>query len=66
MASSAAWAFAYYWGGSFYLFYMVSPPDTATRVYKIGSEGTLNVHIDNTGLEIVGAGVSTCAPVIVL
>jgi hypothetical protein len=64
MATSAAWAFAF-WGGSFYLFYMLSPPDESTRVYRIDAEGVLTTHIDVTGLRIVGAGVSTCAPIIV-
>lgn len=58
----AAWAFAY-WGGSFYLFYMVDPPDTSTQVYKLEYDGTLVKYIANTGLVVVGAGVSTCAPV---
>ena len=62
-ATSAAWAFAF-WGGSFYLFYMLSPPDLNTRVYRIDNEGVLTTHIDDTGTQIVGAGVSTCAPLI--
>ena len=61
--SSAAWAFAY-WGGSFYIFYMVSPPDDSTNVYKLEYDGTVTEFIPNTGLVIVGAGVSTCAPVV--
>lgn len=60
--SSAAWAFAY-WGGSFYIFYMVNPPNSSTVVYKLDYDGTVTTHIANTGLVIVGAGVSTCAPV---
>ena len=60
---SAAWAFAY-WGGSFYIFYMVEPPDTSTYVYKLEYDGTLTTYIPNTGLRIVGAGVSTCAPIV--
>lgn len=63
-ATSAAWAFAF-WGGDFYLFYEVDPPDSSTNVYKLGAEGQFGLYIANTGLRIVGAGVSTCAPVIV-
>jgi hypothetical protein len=59
---SAAWAFAY-WGGSFYIFYMVSPYDSSTVVYKLEYDGTVSTFIADTGLVIVGAGVSTCAPI---
>jgi hypothetical protein len=59
---SAAWAFAY-WGGSFYIFYMVDPPNSSSQVYKLEYDGTLVNYIPNTGLVIVGAGVSTCAPI---
>jgi hypothetical protein len=59
---SAAWAFAY-WGGSFYIFYMVNPPNSSSVVYKLNYDGTVTTHIANTGLVIVGAGVSTCAPI---
>ncbi|MBW2522775.1 MAG: hypothetical protein JRI23_01305 [Deltaproteobacteria bacterium] len=58
----AAWAFAY-WGGSFYVFYMVDPPNTSTQVYKVEYDGTVANYIPNTGLVVVGAGVSTCAPI---
>ncbi len=63
-ATSAAWAFAF-WGGDFYVFYEVEPPDSSTNVYKLEPEGQFGLYIGNTGLRIVGAGVSTCAPVIV-
>ena len=63
-ATSAAWAFAF-WGGDFFLFYEVEPPDSSTNVYKLEPEGQFGIYIPNTGLRIVGAGVSTCAPVIV-
>jgi hypothetical protein len=29
-------------------------------------DGTLTVYIPDTGLRIVGAGVSTCAPVVII
>jgi hypothetical protein len=59
---SMAWAFAY-WGGEFYIFYMVSPPDSSSNVYKLNYNGTVTKYIANTGIVIVGAGVSTCAPI---
>lgn len=58
----AAWAFAY-WGGSFYIFYMVDPPNSSTQVYKLEYDGTIVNYIPDTGLVVVGAGVSTCAPI---
>lgn len=57
-----AYAFAY-WGGSFYIFYQVNPIDTSTNVWKLDAGGGVIKYIPNTGLRIVGAGVSTCAPV---
>jgi hypothetical protein len=51
------------WGGSFYIFLKVTPPDTSTTVYRV-QDGVLSVHIPDTGLQIIGAGVSTCAPVV--
>ena len=62
--TEAAWAFAF-WGGDFYVFYQVNPPDTSTNVWKLDREAGLQRYIPNTGMRIVGAGVSTCAPVIV-
>lgn len=58
----AAWAFAF-WGGDFWLFLM-RVGDTDTTVYRVnGSTGAMSVALANTGRSIVGAGVSTCAPV---
>lgn len=58
-----AWAFAF-WGGDFYLFYK-SQEDPSSRVFKLkSSDGTVQEILTNTGYFIVGAGVSTCAPVI--
>ncbi len=60
----AGWAYAFaFWGGSFYIFYVIDGIDTSTNVWKLGMDGTLTLHLPNTGLRIVGAGVSTCAPV---
>jgi len=58
----AAWAFAF-WGGDFYLFLMRTD-DPDTTVYKLDHKsGELGVALSGTGRRIVGAGVSTCAPV---
>lgn len=57
-----AYAFAY-WGGAFYIFYQVDDYDDSTNVWKLDMDGTLSKYIPNTNLRIVGAGVSTCAPV---
>jgi len=57
-----AWAFAF-WGGHFYLFYKTTFQDS-TNVYRMPVEGgELELIAENTGYYIVGAGVSTCAPV---
>jgi hypothetical protein len=58
----AAWAFAF-WGGDFWIFLMRTD-DADTTVYRVrGSTGELTPALTNTGRHIVGAGVSTCAPV---
>jgi hypothetical protein len=58
----AAWAFAF-WGGDFFLFLMRTD-DADTTVYRVdGKTGEMSVALQGTGRRIVGAGVSTCAPV---
>jgi hypothetical protein len=57
LASNAAFAFAH-WGGDYYLFHA---PSGDTTVWKL-SGGQLTKYMPTTGVEIVGAGVSTCAP----
>jgi len=57
------WAFAF-WGGDFWVF-LRRDTDPSTRVYRINSStGAMQVALPSTGRSIVGAGVSTCAPVI--
>jgi hypothetical protein len=60
-----AWAFAF-WGGDFWIF-LERDSDSATIVYQIdGATGAVK-GMTNTGTrEIVGAGVSTCAPTVIL
>jgi len=63
-SEGSAFAFAH-WGGEFYLFH--APGGADTTVYKLsidGDEHELVTWMTGTGLTIVGAGVSTCAPVI--
>jgi hypothetical protein len=60
-----AWAFAQ-WGGSYWIFLM-KDFDSSTTVYKVdGQSGALTTAKANTGRTIVGAGVSTCAPTMIL
>ena len=57
-----AWAFAF-WGGDFFIF-LERATDGSTKVWKMnGLTGALSTVIPDTGRSIVGAGVSTCAPV---
>jgi len=60
-----AWAFAF-WGGDFWIFLARGALDPKTSVYRVkGSDGSLSTAIENTGRRIVGAGVSTCAPIVI-
>lgn len=57
-----AWAFAF-WGGRYYIFFK-SPDDPSTNIWQLTpSTGDLVEVVSDTGLNIVGAGVSTCAPI---
>jgi hypothetical protein len=57
-----SWAFAF-WGGRFWIFLKLST-DASTYVYAMDANtGVLSTAVSNTGRRIVGAGVSTCAPV---
>ena len=59
-----AWAFAF-WGGDFWIF-LKRDVDSSTTVYQLKqSDGSIKAVKSNTGRKIVGAGVSTCAPVTV-
>jgi hypothetical protein len=63
----AAWAFSF-WGGDFYLYTAPDPtlnPGRTTNVSRYRpSDGTTDAaYMTNIGFTIVGAGVSTCAPV---
>ena len=65
----SAWAFAF-WGGRYYIFYM-GALDTSTGIYRVTpgpgpGEGTVEPVMMDIGFRIVGAGVSTCAPTILI
>lgn len=62
---ASAWAFAY-WGGRFYVFYM-GALDASSGIYRVTPDTmTVEPVRTNTGYRIVGAGVSTCAPTILI
>ncbi|HND33891.1 MAG TPA: hypothetical protein PLA94_28020 [Myxococcota bacterium] len=50
------------WNGDFYLFIRESGMGNHSDVYKVTGSGTLSKEVTNIGFDIVGAGVSTCAP----
>ena len=58
-----SWAFSF-WGGDFYL-YTATPTSPSTNVNRYRpSDGTTDpAYMTDIGFTIVGAGVSTCAPV---
>jgi len=63
----AAWAFSF-WGGDFYLYTAPNPavkPNRTTNVsrYRPSDGSTDPGYMTNIGFTIVGAGVSTCAPI---
>lgn len=61
MGAPRAWAFAF-WGGDFYIF-LERSSDPSTNVWRLrGDTGDLSLVVPNSGRRIVGAGVSTCAP----
>jgi len=60
--SPRAWAFAF-WGGDFFIF-LDRSTDTSTQVWRMnGLTGAITPAVRDTGRTIVGAGVSTCAPI---
>jgi hypothetical protein len=67
----AAWAFAF-WGGDYWVFLArqstsFPPQPSNTVVYQVdGTNGSIKGMTDAPGRTIVGAGVSTCAPVVIL
>lgn len=63
VALENGWAFAF-WGGDFWVF-LQRDTDNSTNVWRVnGQTGAVSEPLSDTGMEIVGAGVSTCAPVV--
>jgi hypothetical protein len=58
-----AWAFAFY-GGNYFVFLMKGS-ESSTTVYEVTPAGMLVGSTPAPGKVIVGAGVSTCAPVVI-
>lgn len=56
-----AWAFAF-WGGDFWVF-LQRVTDASTHVWRVTQAGVITDVVPETRRRIVGAGVSTCAPV---
>lgn len=56
-----AFAFAA-WGGEFFLFVRTYGVGNSTDVYRVDSAGRLTLERERVGFDVVGAGVSTCAP----
>lgn len=56
-----AFAFAT-WGGEFWLFVREFGMGNSTDVYRVDASGRLTLEVQGSGMDIVGAGVSTCAP----
>lgn len=60
LATPTAWAFSF-WGGSFYLYAADFGNSNVTK-YDPATGTINNAYMTNVGFRIVGAGVSTCAP----
>ncbi|MBW2523727.1 MAG: hypothetical protein JRI23_06105 [Deltaproteobacteria bacterium] len=56
----SAWAFSF-WGGDFYL-YTANMGDSTVNRYRPSDGSVDTAYMTNIGFRIVGAGVSTCAP----
>jgi len=61
--TDAYYAFAH-WGGDYWVF--IYTMGETTTVYQVdGNDGSIKSTTPNTGRQIVGAGVSTCAPLVI-
>lgn len=60
-----SWAFAY-WGGDYYIFHRTQT-EASTSVYRFhpGVAASMVRVIADSGLDVVGAGVSTCVPYVI-
>jgi hypothetical protein len=63
--TNTAYAFAH-WGGDYWVF-LRKNAETSTTVYQVdGQTGMIEGTTPTTGRTVVGAGVSTCAPTVIL
>jgi hypothetical protein len=63
--TNTAYAFAH-WGGDYWVF-LQRNAETSTTVYQVhGADGTIVSMTPGPGHTVVGAGVSTCAPLVLL
>ncbi len=60
--TSSAYAFSF-WGGDFWFYTSPGLQNSQVTRYKYATDKSFSVVVPNTGMTIVGAGVSTCAPV---
>ena len=51
------------WGGSFYVFIRNYGLGNSTNVWKVPPSGVATLHLGDIGFDVIGAGVSTCAPI---
>jgi hypothetical protein len=56
-----AFAFAQ-WGGDFYLFVRTYGVGSSTDILRVSPSGVMTTIAEDIGVDIIGAGVSTCAP----
>ena len=50
------------WGGDFWVFVRSYGMGNTTDVYRVTPDGTMTRELRDVGFDVVGAGVSTCAP----
>ncbi len=50
------------WSGDFYIFVREYGMGSSTDVYKVAPDGAMTKVLSDVGFDVVGAGVSTCAP----
>ncbi len=58
----SAWAFSF-WGGDFYLYTSNGVAQTTVSRYRPSDGSVIPNYMTNIGFIVVGAGVSTCAPI---
>lgn len=58
-----AWAFSF-WGGDFYFYTATTGVTTTVSRYRPSDKSVDTKYMTNLGFRIVGAGVSTCAPLV--